>query len=121
MSKLALSTTTKDVYDDYFRLDNCADTHVCNDLSRFTQYKPLNDEIIHFGNTGTHIEGTGSVTVQVNTPSDPNLIQLENVAYVPGFHWNLINMDTLEKQGLFFNTRTCWMEYADGSNYIQGN
>lgn len=25
-------------------------------------------------------------------------------------------MDSLEKQGLFFNTRTCWIEYSDGSN-----
>jgi hypothetical protein len=44
--RFAFSTTAKDEYDDYFRLDNCADTHVCNDLSRFTQYKPLYDETI---------------------------------------------------------------------------
>lgn len=115
-SRLAFSTAAKDVYDDYFRLDNCADTHVCNDLSRFTQYKPLYDEIIRFGDTDTHIKGIGNVTVHVDTPSGPSHIQLDNVAYVPGFHWNLINMDSLEKQGLFLNTRTCWMEYPDGSN-----
>ncbi|EFZ03308.2 Integrase, catalytic core [Metarhizium robertsii ARSEF 23] len=78
--KFAFSTSTNDEYQDYFRLDNCADTHVCNDLSRFTKYKPLYDETIQFGNSGTYITGTGS------------------------------------QQGLYFNTRTCWMEYSDGSN-----
>lgn len=54
--------------------------------------------------------------VHVNTPSGPSLLQLDNVAHVPGFHWNLINTHSLEQQELFFNTRTCWMEYEDGSN-----
>jgi hypothetical protein len=83
-SKFAFSTAAKDEYDDYFRLDNCADTHVCNDLSRSTQYQPLHDEIIRFGDADTHIEGTGNVAVHINTPSGPSLLQLENVAYVPG-------------------------------------
>jgi hypothetical protein len=115
-SRSAFGTTAKDEYGDCFRLDNCADTHVCNDLSRFTNYTPLDDETIEFGNSGTHITGIGNVTVHVDTPTGAGLIQLENVAYVPGFHWNLINMHSLEQQGLYFNTRTCWMEYSDGSN-----
>lgn len=115
-SKVAFSTGSTDECDNYFRLDNCADTHVCNDLSRFIDYKPLYDEKIRFGDSDTYIQGIGKVTVHVDAPSGPSLIDLENVAYVPGFHWNLINMDSLEQQGLFFNTRTCWMEYSDGSN-----
>lgn len=115
-SRFAFGTTAKDEYGDCFRLDNCADTHVCNDLSRFTNYKPLDGEIIEFGDSGTYIAGIGNVTVHVDTPSGPGLIQIENVAHVPGFHWNLINTHSLEQQGLYFNTRTCWMEYSDGSN-----
>ena len=115
-SKFAFGAAAKDEYDDYFRLDNCADTHVCNDLSRFNQYRPLHDDTIQFGDTDARIEGTGKVAVHVDTASGPSLIQLDDVAYVPGFHWNLINTDSLEKQGLFFNTRTCWMEYSDGSS-----
>jgi hypothetical protein len=115
-SRSAFGTTAKDEYGDCFRLDNCADTHVCNDLSRFTNYKPLDEETIEFGNSGTHITGIGNVTVHVDTPTGAGLIQLENVAYVPGFHWNLINTHSFEQQGLYFNTRTCWMEYSDGSN-----
>ena len=68
-SRFAYSTATKDEYGDYFRLDNCTDTHVCNDLSRFAEYKPLHDEIIRFGDTDTHIEGIGNVTVHVDTPT----------------------------------------------------
>ena len=115
-SRFAFSTTAQDNYDDYFRLDNYADTHVCNDLSRFIKYKPLHDEIIRFGDTDTQIEGIGEVVVHVETPTGSSTIQLKNIAFVPGFHWNLINTDSLEKQGLFFNTRTCWIEYANGSN-----
>ncbi|KAH7111116.1 hypothetical protein B0J11DRAFT_599006 [Dendryphion nanum] len=52
-SRFAFSTTATDEYDEYFRLGNCADTHVCNDMSRLTQYKPLYEEIIRFGDTDT--------------------------------------------------------------------
>jgi hypothetical protein len=115
-ARFAFSTATVDEYESYFRLDNCADTHVCNDLSRFQTYKPLHEATIQFGDTGTYIAGTGNVLVHVSMPTGPGIIELEDVAYVPGFHWNLINTHSLEKQGIYFNTRTCWMEYADGSN-----
>jgi hypothetical protein len=115
-SRLVSSTISADKHDDHFRLDNCADTYVCNDLSRFVDYKPLCDETIRFGNTDTRIQGVGNVSVHVHIPEGPSLISLEDVAYVPGFHLNVINTDSLEKQGLFFNTRTCWMEYVDGTN-----
>ena len=55
------------------------------------------------------------MSVDVTTPAGYGIVQLENVVYVPGFHWNLLSMNALEKQGLFFNTRTCWMEFLDGS------
>lgn len=115
-SRFVSITISADKHNDYFRLDNCADTHVCNDLSRFTDYKPLYNETIRFGNTDTRIQGIGKVSVHVHSPQGPSLIILEDVAYVPGFHLNVINTDSLEKQGLFFNTRTCWMEYVDGTN-----
>ena len=54
--------------------------------------------------------------VHVNTPSGPSLLQLDNVAHVPGFHLDFINTHSLEQQGLFFNTQTCWIEYENGSN-----
>ena len=115
-SRYAYSTAARDEYDDYFRLDNCADTHVCNDLSRFTEYQPMKEkETIHFGNSGTHVEGNGTVIVHVDTTTGPDFIVLEDVAYVPGFHWNLINTHSLEQQGLYFNPRTCVMEHSDGT------
>jgi hypothetical protein len=105
-SRHALSTTRKLENDSYFRLDNCADTYVCNDKSRFTYYKLIHDEIICFGDTNTRIEGVRNISVNVTTPTGYGLVQLEDVAYVPRFYWNLISTYLLEKQGLFFNTRT---------------
>ncbi|KAL9561290.1 hypothetical protein ACKAV7_014645 [Fusarium commune] len=72
-SRCAFGTTARDEYGDCFRLDNCADTHVCNDLSRFTNYTPLDDETIEFGNSGTHITGIGNVTVHADTPTSADL------------------------------------------------
>ena len=118
-SRYALSTTRKSENDSYFRLDNCADTHVCNDKSRFTHYKPIHNEIICFSNTNTRIKGVRNISINVTTPTGHGLVKLEDVAYVPGFHWNLISTHSLEKQGLFFNTRTCWMEFSDGSKAFQ--
>lgn len=76
-----------DELEDYFRLHDCADTHVCNDLSRFTEHKPLHSETIHLANSDTNIETTGRVvTVHVNTNSGSGLVDLEDVAYVPNVH-----------------------------------
>lgn len=72
--------------DEYFRLDNCADTHVCNDRSRFTKYEPIRDETIRFGNSSTLIEGVGSIAVKVKTATSYGVVQLNDVAYVPDFH-----------------------------------
>ena len=88
---------THDEYDDYFCLDNCVNTYVCNDLSRFTAYKLLYNERIRFGNSDAHIEGTGKVTIHVDTLLGLGLIDLEDVAYVPNFYWNLVNIDSFEK------------------------
>ncbi|CAN9305245.1 unnamed protein product [Alternaria alternata] len=85
-SRHASSTTRKPENDSYFRLDNCADTHVCNDKSRFTHYKLIHDEIIRFGDTNTRIEGVGNISVNVTTATGHSLVQLEDVAYVPRFY-----------------------------------
>jgi len=118
-SRSAFGAVSKNEYDDYFRLDNCADMNVCNDLSRFTNYKGLHDEIIRFGDTKTQVEGKGNVAISIQTPGGRSVVQLTNVAHVPGFHWNLISTHALEEQGLYLNTRTCWMEYSDGSKAFQ--
>nr|QCF41193.1 CcxB [Bipolaris sorokiniana] len=115
----ALSIMKYQDNDEYFRLDNCADTHVCNDRSRFAEYKPIRDETIRFGNSSTLIEGVGSINVKVKTATGYGVVQLKDVAYVPDFHWNLMSTHALEQQGLFFNTRTCWMEFANGTKAFE--
>ncbi|KAK2666788.1 hypothetical protein RAB80_017905 [Fusarium oxysporum f. sp. vasinfectum] len=82
-SRSAFGTTAKDEYGDCFRLDNCADTHVCNDLSRFTNYIPLDDETIDCGNSGTRITGIGNVTINVDTPTGAGHILKEALEHMP--------------------------------------
>ena len=115
-SRYALTITRSHEQDSCFRLDNCADTHMCNDKLGSTHYRPIQDEIIRLDDTDRRIEGAGNVSVNVITPTGHGPVQLENVAYVPGFHWNLLSTHSLEKQGMFFNTQTSWMELPDGSN-----
>jgi len=84
-SRFTCSSVSRDEYDDCFRLDGCADTHVCNNLSRSTRYEPLHNEIIRFRNTDTQIEGIGKVTVHVKTPTGSGIIQRDNVAWYLAF------------------------------------
>ena len=85
-SRHALSTTRKSKNDSYFRLDNCADTHVCNNKSRFTYYKLIHNEIIYFSDINTRIKGVRNISVNITTPIGHGLIKLEDVAYVPRFY-----------------------------------
>ena len=101
-----------------FRLDSCADTHVCNDHARFTTFKPIRHDIIRAGDTFTTISGTGTVHITVRGPKGPKTVKLLDVAYCPGFHLNLVSYIRLKASGVRWNDEIGWLKFK-GKKYAQ--
>ena len=85
-----------------FILDCGSPIHICNDLNRFDQitYQKLDrvDPVLT-GDSCSYVEGYGSVNVNINTPAGQQLFQLRNVAYIPGFHTNIMSHRKLRQAG----------------------
>ena len=85
-----------------FILDCGSPIHIYNNLHRFDQttfQKPDRVDPILTGDSCSYVEGYGEVQVNVNTPAGEQLFQLKNVAYIPGFHTNVISHRKLRQAG----------------------
>jgi hypothetical protein len=98
-----------------FKLDTAATTHVTGDYTRFHTFQTADHPVRH-GNTISRITGYGSVIIAVQTPDGQRMIQINNVAYVPGFHFNILSAGALEEKGLYHNARSGWIQDSAGQN-----
>ncbi|KAL6406051.1 reverse transcriptase family protein [Ilyonectria robusta] len=88
---------------DSFILDSGSDTHICNNLSRFLGYQPSREpEVLYAGGFQMEILGYGKVHLQVQD----GLFQLNEVAYIPAFHTNIVSLDLLIRKGYNWNPAT---------------
>jgi len=55
---------------DLFRLDFCLDTHVCNDLNRFYDFKSSYSEVVKVSDTKIIIKDTESVCIIIKDSSE---------------------------------------------------
>jgi hypothetical protein len=85
-----------------FILDCGSPLHICNDFDRFdpSTYQKLDrvDPVLT-GDSCSYVEGYGDVNVNVNTPTGRQLFQLKSVAYIPGFHTNIVSHRKLRQAG----------------------
>ena len=87
---------------DSFILDSGSPIHICNSTDRFEpDTLTLLDapEMLLTGDNVSHITGYGKVLIRVSTPTGPGLFQLLEVAYVPGFHTNIVSHKRLKRAG----------------------
>ena len=85
-----------------FILDCGSPIHICNNLDRFDQSTFLKlDRIdpVLTGDSCSYVEGCGDVQVNVNTPAGRQLFKLKGVAYIPGFHTNVMSHRKLRQAG----------------------
>ncbi|KAF1986290.1 hypothetical protein K402DRAFT_421152, partial [Aulographum hederae CBS 113979] len=60
------------------------------------------------------VQGYGTIIVPVETPQGTKSIEISNVAYVPGFHFNIISAGILEEKGLYHDARLGWLINENG-------
>jgi hypothetical protein len=105
-----------------FILDTGADGHVCNNRSRFVDFKEATEEqFIAAGTECLPIEGWG--TIRINTKcqglrTGQRQVTITNVAYIPAFHTNVISYHILQAQGWNWQINDGWILFQ-GLKYCQ--
>ena len=92
-------------------VDGGSTAHIANDEKLFVpgSLKPTDaDDYLLVGDTNVQVQGRGQRIIEkfFHGPSGPNSqpLILNNVAYVPNFHLNIIALDLLEEKGVHRNS-----------------
>jgi hypothetical protein len=100
--------------------DTRANVHVCNDRSQLSNFYPVDGEAIRFSNSHAPIIGYGTAKVQGESPNGGvHILELTQVAYIPGCHTNIVSIGLANKKGYFQNQRLQLIEDKEGNPIIR--
>jgi hypothetical protein len=97
------NTDLQYMLNDSFILDSGATCHVCNDKSRFTDFRlPTDDDVLYAGESVIPIEGFGTVSVTVTTSEEPKqyTVYLHNVVLISLFHISVASLRLFMAKGV---------------------
>ncbi|KAJ5986655.1 hypothetical protein N7451_011020 [Penicillium sp. IBT 35674x] len=97
---VALSTKVDTKYRDQWVLGTGASVHICNDRTKFTEYKE-DPSYLRMGDNRTAIAGVGTATFTGRDPATggSRVVNLYNCRYSPDFHCNLVSLRRIEDHG----------------------
>lgn len=100
---------------DSWIVNSGADIHICNDWDRYLTYEPINNHWATFGTTQVQIHGYGSIEILAKgMNSQPHILELKRVAYIPECHINILSTFQIKKNGFYLNQRTNVIEDRHG-------
>src|SRR3954462_13290566 len=80
-------------------LDSGSTTHIFNKRSRFTNFKKaLPGDHVWAGEQPVLIQGYGNVAIPLDSPKSTYVLQLFDIAYCPGFAYNLVSYRLLRRR-----------------------
>ena len=88
---------------DSFILDSGATCYVCNNKSRFINFRlPTDDDVLYAGESVILIEGFGTVLVIVTTSEEPKqyTVYLHNVVLISLFHTSVASLRLFMAKGV---------------------
>jgi hypothetical protein len=89
-----------------YLLDSASTIHVCNDRSRFSEYRDINNESLLAGDTEVSFKGLGTIEVKAKSVVDERKVSLElkDVIYAPTFHTNIVSYNRAMNKGIYWNS-----------------
>jgi len=90
------------VLSESFILDSGSPHHICNSKDRFDPksfHQIDTPEPVLTGDDVSYITAYGNVLMRIRTPNGPALFLLKDVAYIPGFHTNVVAHKRLRNAG----------------------
>ncbi|KAJ5642838.1 hypothetical protein N7490_006838 [Penicillium lividum] len=105
----------RDIRRDQWVMDSGSSTHVCNDRSRFLDFKTCKYDL-STGEGSTPAYGIGTVRITGLNPAngEPHDATLADCLYSPNFHANLVSLAKIEGRGAWWDTRKCAVFDASG-------
>ena len=88
-------------------LDNASDTHICNNPRRAHWSKQRNaqpGDVVISGKQQYDVEAFGTVHVNIQTPEGKAVIELRDVALVPGYMTNVVALKAFNRKGVHWNS-----------------
>ena len=99
LSGSALSATK----DDGWVVDSGATNHIANNKNSFNEFRDIIPMPIRLANNTTvNALATGTVNLQLRSPSGIELVTLHDVLYIPEIHVNLLSVKASAKKGVNF-------------------
>ncbi len=88
-----------------FILDSGATIHVCNSRQRLLNLQECEPiEYIYAGSEKIPMAGVGAVDISVRCGQVSRTIRLENVAFIPSFHTNVVSLQRFTARAVHWNT-----------------
>ena len=87
-----------------FILDSRATTHICNNRQQFKDFVTAL-EILLIGDSYIHVEGYGTVQINLTRPLGKVNIKLAQVAFIPTFQTNTVSYHHLLKKDIHWDTQ----------------
>ena len=115
----AVFNVDRDSYElkDSWILDSGANSHVCNDSTRFNfDRKASKSDTLISGKTVYQIEAFGNVEITVQSLNGPISIILADVALVPGFFTNIASLNRFTSKGVHWDTQRSHL-HKDGETF----
>jgi hypothetical protein len=89
-----------------FLLDSGSTIHICNNLIRLKNLRPPGiGDYLWAGNTKVEIRGYGIALITTKGAQGNQTLRLDNVAWCPDFHCNLVSFKLLRRQGIWWENR----------------
>ena len=88
--------------DNLFCYNTAAIIYICKDHNYFIIFKPYFKPILH-GDLSSDITGTETIVFKVNIMVGLQSVKLYNIAYILGFHFNLISALKLKQLGYYID------------------
>ena len=99
-----------DLFSSYI-LDSGATIHICNDQSRFTDFRPpASTDLIYAGDQLLPVQGWGTAFVNLSTGIK---FQLKDCAYIPTFHCSVVSLKRLHYAGIEWSTKLASLMFKD--------
>jgi hypothetical protein len=93
---------------DSFILNSGATIHVCNSRSRFQSFRKCDpSDVVYAGLEKMPMVGVGSVDITISTGTTTRNFRLENAAFIPSFHTNVVSLSKFTAVGVHWNTAVC--------------
>ncbi|KAH9096323.1 hypothetical protein Ae201684P_009555 [Aphanomyces euteiches] len=81
-------------------LDSGASDHFCNDAAWFEELQPFEGTVRAANGSDMPIAGTGSVLLEMNTPTGIIPVTLQDVLFIPNLQYNLFSLSRVTDRGL---------------------